>query len=155
MDPHAMVRRRLIESGIEHRLYEHEPTLTSLQAAEYRGVHPSTGAKSLVIRSKDGMALFVIPGDAQLDWKKVRAAGYRGARLADDGELLVTTGLTKGAVSPLGGLFGLPVFVDRVLTELELVRFNVASHTESVEIRGADLQLLTGATVGDYRVTSG
>ena len=70
--------------GVEYRLLHHGPTLTSLDAARERGVDAASGAKSLVIKGKDGLVLFVVPGDSQLDWKLVKAAGVRGARLATD-----------------------------------------------------------------------
>ena len=149
--PFERVVAHLDDTGVEYRLLHHGPTLTSLDAARERGVDAGSGAKSLVVKGKDGLVLFVVPGDAQLDWKRVKAAGIRGARLATDDELLAVTGLTKGSVPPLGGLFGLPVFLDRDLTERDLVRFNAGSLTDSAELRGADLATVTGATVGEYR----
>jgi Ala-tRNA(Pro) deacylase len=137
--------------GIAYRLMHHAPTLTSLEAAQIRGVDASRGAKSLVVKSKDGMALFVVPGDALLDWAAVKAAGFRKPRLADDDELLAATGLTKGSVPPFGNLFGLPVFIDDDVVEVPLVQFNAASLTDSVEIAGAELVRATDGTVGRFR----
>ena len=154
MTPFESVVAHLDELGIEYRLMHHAPTLTSLEAAQIRGVDASVGAKSLVVKSKDGMALFVVPGDALLDWSAVKAAGFRKPRLADDDELLAATGLTKGSVPPFGNLFGLPVFLDEHVVEVPLVQFNAASLTDSVELAGVELVRATGATVGRYRAAS-
>jgi Ala-tRNA(Pro) deacylase len=149
--PFERVIARLDELGIAYRLMHHAPTLTSLDAARERGVDASLGAKSLVVKSKDGFALFVVPGDALLDWGAVKGAGFRKPRLADDDELLAATGLTKGSVPPFGNLFGLPVFVDHEVTEKPLVQFNAGSLTDSVEIEGAALQRATDGTIGSFR----
>lgn len=151
MTPFERVVAHLDGLGIEYRLMHHAPTLTSLEAAEIRGVDASRGAKSLVVKSKDGMAQFVVPGDALLDWGAVKAAGFRKPRLADEDELLAATGLTKGSVPPFGNLFGLPVFIDEDVIDVPLVQFNAASLTDSVEIAGAELVRATGGTVGRFR----
>lgn len=150
MSPFERVVQHLTDAGVSFTLSHHEPTLTSAEAAAARGVDAATGAKSLVLSCRSQLLLVVIPGDRQLDWKKLAAAGFRKARFAEPDELLQATGLTKGAVPPLGNLFGLPVFMDRALTVLPLVRFNAGSLTDSAELPGDRLAALCDATVGDY-----
>jgi Ala-tRNA(Pro) deacylase len=149
-DVFARVVAHLESCGIAFRLSSHAPTLTSADAARERGVDISTGAKSLVVKHKDRLAVFVVPADRQLDWKKAKAVGFKGARFADPDELFAATGLTKGAVPPVGNVFGLAVFLDHRLTDLPVVYFNAGSLTDSVEMSGADLATATDATLGDF-----
>ena len=54
--------------------------------------------------------------------------GGKGARFADE-ELNEVAGLSKGALPPLGLLFGLRTIYDRSLLEVETVNFNAGTRT--------------------------
>jgi prolyl-tRNA editing enzyme YbaK/EbsC (Cys-tRNA(Pro) deacylase) len=144
------VVRRLSDLGLAHRVTTHVAVTTSQEAAAARGTELATGAKALFVKHREGFVLFVVPADTQLDWKKVKALGYRGARMGTDAELLEATGLVKGSVPPLGNLFGLAVRVDHRVSAQPSINFNAGSLTDSVAMRGEDLLAAAEAEEGDF-----
>ena len=137
--------------GIEYKTRAHEAVTTSAEAAAVRGVDPHTGAKALLVKSKDSFAVFVVPGDRLLDWKSVKhTLSNKSVRFATAEEMLDLTGLVKGSLPPFGNLLGLPVYMDEEMPRLPLVRFNAGSLTDSVEMPGPDLPRAADAIMGVF-----
>jgi Ala-tRNA(Pro) deacylase len=88
--------------------------------------------------------LAVLAADRKVDWKLLAPLAGKGARLATPEELVAATGVTKGAVPPLGRLFGLRTVYDESLRAVETVNFNAGTHTDSISMRREDLIRLGG-----------
>jgi prolyl-tRNA editing enzyme YbaK/EbsC (Cys-tRNA(Pro) deacylase) len=58
--------------------------------------------------------------------------------------------LTKGAVPPFGGLFGLRTIYDRSLLEVETVNFNAGTHTGSIAIPRAQMIRVGGGELAAF-----
>jgi Ala-tRNA(Pro) deacylase len=145
--------RLLDEEGVPFRLLHHAPVTTSDEAAAVRGVELRSGAKAMVVKGKDGLVLAVLAADRRIDWKLLgRLIDSREPRFATGEELMAATGLTKGAVPPLGRLFGVPTIYDESLLEVDTVNFNAGSHTDSVEMARADLVRLGGGRIAAFAV---
>jgi Ala-tRNA(Pro) deacylase len=124
---------------------------TSAEAAAVRGTDLRSGAKAMLVKTKAGFVLAVLAADRRIDWKQLAPlVGDKGARFANDDELLDATGLSKGAVPPLGNLFGLGTIYDESLLEVESVNFNAGSHTDSIAMSRADLIRIGGGEVGAF-----
>jgi Ala-tRNA(Pro) deacylase len=137
--------------GVEYRLTRHEPVTTSEEAAQVRGTELRSGAKAMLVKGKAGFVLVVLAADRRVDWKLLNPlVGGKGARFATDEELTQLTGLTKGAVPPLGVLFGLRTVYDRSLLEVETVNFNAGSRSDSVEMARADLIRVGGGELASF-----
>jgi Ala-tRNA(Pro) deacylase len=52
-----------------------------------------------------------------------------------------------GAMPPFGNLFGLPVWVDDVLTKQQAITFNAGTHREAVHLAYADFARLVQPNV--------
>src|SRR5207249_12177009 len=115
---HAKIVALLRAEGAEFRITCHEPVTTSAEAAAVRGAELPSGAKAMLVKSKTEFALVVLAADRKVDWKLLAPFVGKGARFASEEELLEATGLTKGAVPPLGVLFGLRTIYDRSLLEV-------------------------------------
>jgi Ala-tRNA(Pro) deacylase len=137
--------------------FEHEPVLTSEQAALTRpGYTLHQGAKAIIIkayRSKsDGrFVMLVFPADQKFDSIKVRESlrvkNIRFATEAEVGEL--TGGVQIGGVPPFGNLFNLEVYADPSLFLSEKVVFNAGDRGFSVAMKSADYQTLINPQVKD------
>ena len=148
---HAALVALLREEGAEFRLTHHEAVTTSAEAAAVRGTDLRSGAKAMLVKRKAGFVLTVLAADRKVDWKRLAPlVGGKGARFANDAELLEATGLSKGAVPPLGRIFGLRTIYDRSLLEVETVNFNAGTNTDSIEMRRNDLLRVGGGEVGDF-----
>jgi Ala-tRNA(Pro) deacylase len=140
----------LDSEGVEYRLTHHEPVTTSEAAAAARGVGLNTGAKAMVVKGKDGFALVVLAADRKVDWKLLAPLVGKSPRFASAEELQELTGLSKGAVPPFGGLFGLRTIYDESLLDVEWVNFNAGSHTDSVSMRREDMIRIGGGEIRSF-----
>jgi len=147
--------RRLVAlldaEGVEYRVSHHASVTTSEEAAQVRGTELRSGAKAMLVKGRAGFVLVVLAADRRVDWKLLDPlVGGKGARFATDQELAEVTGLTKGAVPPIGALFGLRTIYDRSLLDVELVNFNAGSRSDSVEMTRADLIRIGGGELSSF-----
>jgi Cys-tRNA(Pro)/Cys-tRNA(Cys) deacylase len=109
---------RLLESlGIPFALqdYEVDPDdLSALTVAKKIGMPPEQVFKTLLTTGGPNSYVFaVIPGDAELDFKKLaRAAGLRKAEMVSLKEVQPLTGYIRGGVTVFGAKKPFPIFVD-------------------------------------------
>jgi len=54
-----------------------------------------------------------------------------------------------GAMTPLGPLYGLPVYADRSLAEEKAIIFNAETHTDTARIAFADFQRAAQPVLAD------
>jgi Ala-tRNA(Pro) deacylase len=148
---HARLVALLRAAGVEFRLSRHEPVTTSAEAAAIRGADLGSGAKAMLVKGKAGLVLVVLAADRRVDWKLLAPlVGGKGARFANDEELHEATGLEKGAVPPLGSLFGLRTIYDSSLLDVETVNFNAGTRTDSIAMRRDDLIRIGGGEVATF-----
>jgi Ala-tRNA(Pro) deacylase len=150
-DVHAALVALLRAEGAEFELTHHDVVTTSVEAAAVRGAELRSGAKAMLVKGRAGFALAVLAADRKVDWKLLTPlVGGRSARFATDAELRDATGLSKGAVPPLGRLFGLRTIYDRSLLEIEVVNFNAGTHTESITMAREDLIRIGGGELAAF-----
>jgi Ala-tRNA(Pro) deacylase len=148
---HATLVSLLRTEAVEFRLTHREAVTTSAQAAAVRGAELRSGAKAMLVKSRTGFVLAVFAADRRVNWKLLAPlVGGKGARFATDEELHRATGLRKGAVPPLGVIFGLRTIYDRSLLEVETVNFNAGTHTDSITIARADLIRIGGGELAEF-----
>jgi Ala-tRNA(Pro) deacylase len=147
-DVHERLLSLLRAEGIEFRLSSHQPVTTSAEAAAVRGAELRSGAKAMLVKSKTGFVLVVLAADRRVDWKLLAPlVGGKGARFATDDELRELTGLSKGAVPPVGALFGLRTVYDRSLLDVPTVNYNAGTHSDSIAMAPDDLIRIGGGEV--------
>ena len=112
---------RYLESlGIPFELLEYEvdpEDLSAITVAKKIGMPPEQVFKTLLTTGGQGDYLFaVIPGDAELDFKKLaRAAGLRKTEMAPLKDVQPLTGYIRGGVTIFGAKKAYPVYADETL----------------------------------------
>ncbi len=112
---------RFLESlniPFELREYEVDPEdLSAVTVARKVGMPPEQVFKTLLTTGGPGSYVFaVIPGDAELDFKKLaRAASLRKAEMVPLKEVQPLTGYIRGGVTIFGARKAYPVFVDETV----------------------------------------
>jgi Ala-tRNA(Pro) deacylase len=148
---HEKLVALLRAEAVSFRLTHHDPVTTSAEAAAARGAELRSGAKAMLVKTRTGFVLTVLAADRRVDWKLLAPlVGGKGARFATDEELRGATGLSKGAVPPLGRVFGLRTIYDRSLLDVETVNFNAGTQTDSVTMDRADLIRIGGGEVAAF-----
>jgi Cys-tRNA(Pro) deacylase len=102
---------RKIPYSVKHHS---KAVFTSEEAAVERGVRLSQVVKTMLLGAGEFMAVAVLPSHRRLDTKKLkRVTGNKNLQFMDKDAIEQKTGLTVGAVSPVGcGLESFPIYVD-------------------------------------------
>src|SRR5580658_10390502 len=129
---------RFLESlgiAFELREYEVDPNdLTALTVAKKIGMPAEQVFKTLITADGRGAHVFaVIPGDAELDFKKLaRAAGLRRAEMVPLKDVQTLTGYIRGGVTIFGAKKPFPVWVDETVLLFE--RISVSAGTRGTQL---------------------
>ena len=156
--PSYDLTRELERKHVDYEVIPHRRTEAAKDEATAIGVEPRQVAKTVVLLTDTGYIRTVLPASERLDLHKVRELLGDGkqTRLATESELASVYPMFElGAVPPFGGPAGDQVIVDRRLAERESVVLEAGSHSESVQMRTADLLILTAATIADLAADAG
>jgi Cys-tRNA(Pro)/Cys-tRNA(Cys) deacylase len=129
---------RFLESlgiAFELREYEVDPEdLSALTVAKKIGMPAEQVFKTLLTTGGTGIYVFaVIPGDAELDFKKLaRAAGLRKAEMVSLKDVQPLTGYIRGGVTVFGARKAYPVFVDE--TAILFDKISVSAGTRGTQL---------------------
>ena len=129
---------RFLESlGIpfELREYEVDPEdLSAITVAKKIGMPAEQVFKTLLTSGGSGVYVFaVIPGDAELDFKKLaRASGLRKTEMAPLKDVQPLTGYLRGGVTIFGARKPYPVFVDE--TAILFDQISVSAGTRGTQL---------------------
>ncbi|RAJ08241.1 Cys-tRNA(Pro)/Cys-tRNA(Cys) deacylase [Chitinophaga skermanii] len=113
---------RMLDSlhiSYEVRTYEvHEDHLSAVDVAESIGIEPERLFKTLVLKGNiDPYIVAVIPGNAQLDLKKIaKHSGNKNCDMLPMKDLLAVTGYIRGGCSPIGMKKQFPTYIEELAT---------------------------------------
>ncbi|MDI9847797.1 YbaK/EbsC family protein [Rhodoblastus sp. 17X3] len=94
-------------------LIEHQPTKDTMSAAEVCRVYPDCLAKAVVVRSRGGYLLAVLPASQRISLSRLQLALGQPCTLATEGELdRLFDDCTHGAVPAIGECYGLDVVAE-------------------------------------------
>jgi Cys-tRNA(Pro)/Cys-tRNA(Cys) deacylase len=108
----------------ELREYEVDPEdLSAITVANKVGMPPEQVFKTLLTTGGPGQFAFaVIPGDAELDFKKLaRVAGLRKAEMVALKEVQPLTGYIRGGVTVFGAKKAYPVYLDETAILFDVI----------------------------------
>jgi Cys-tRNA(Pro)/Cys-tRNA(Cys) deacylase len=146
--------RELKARDIPHRLFRHPGPVASLQqAAEERSQAPEQVIRSIVFRVGEGEFVMVLmAGEQQVSWRSLRRyLGQSRLTMANEDELIESTGYRAGAVTPFGLPRPMRVLADEAVFEPEEVSIGSGERGLTVILRAADLRrALPGAEIGSY-----
>ena len=129
---------RFLESlsiAFELREYEVDPEdLSAITVAKKIGMPAGQVFKTLLTTAgADGHLFAVIPGDAELDFKKLaRAAGLRKAEMVSLKDVQPLTGYIRGGVTIFGAKKAFPVYVDETVVLFD--RISVSAGTRGTQL---------------------
>jgi Cys-tRNA(Pro)/Cys-tRNA(Cys) deacylase len=146
---------RLLDSlGLAYELRPYEVDLEDLSAgnvAKKIGLPIEQVYKTLLTQTPTGEHLFaVIPGDAELDPKKLaQAAGAKKIELAPLKEVEPLTGYLRGAVTVLAAKKPFPAFADETIELHDLISVSAGQRGLQIFINPVDYLKATDAALFD------
>lgn len=155
---HERIKNLLEEAQIPFCLRLHRdfpvPIRNPADFAKALGYEPDRIAKTILLRNqaRTVFCIATLPAKCRLNFGAI-VDGLQSGRLelASPEELNELLGYPPTSVSPLGAV-GIPVFVDRQLSECETVLVGAGSVGEEIEIAPEHLISVTEATVADLVV---
>jgi Cys-tRNA(Pro)/Cys-tRNA(Cys) deacylase len=141
----------------ELRAYEVDPDdLTALSVARKIGLPPEQVFKTLLTQTSEKEHLFaVVPGDSELDLKKLAAAaGVRKAELAPLKEVEPLTGYIRGGVTVLAAKKPFRAFADETIELWDVISVSAGQRGLQLILSPADYLRATAAALADLTKTS-
>lgn len=152
----------LIAAGIPHEVFTYQHTAGKrsfgAEAVEQLAnggpgdVCPDQVLKTLVLATRHGLAVAVLPVPATLSLKAAAAAlGCSTAAMADPAAAQRSTGYVLGGISPFGQRTMLPTVVDASALSFDRVLCSAGRRGWDVAVSPSDLITLTKARTADIR----
>ena len=136
----------------ELRTYEVDPEdLTAMSVARKIGLPPEQVFKTLLTEANTGEHFFaVIPGDSELDLKKLaQAAAVKKVELVALKSVEPLTGYVRGGVTVLAAKKPFPAYVDDTIELFDVVSVSAGTRGTQVLLSPADYLRATGATLAE------
>jgi Cys-tRNA(Pro)/Cys-tRNA(Cys) deacylase len=148
---------RLLDSlGIAYEVqtYEVDPDdLSAISVARKLGMPAEQVFKTLLTRAATGAAAHffaVIPGDAELDLKKLaHAADVKKVELASLKDVEPLTGYVRGGVTVMAARTPFPAFADETIELHDAISVSAGQRGTQLVLAPADYLRATGATLAD------
>ncbi len=146
---------RILESlAIPYTLQEYEvdpDNLSAIAVARKIGLPVEQVFKTLLTTTgPDQYAFAVIPGDAELDFKKLaRAAGARKAEMVSLKEVQPLTGYIRGGVTVFGAKKDFPAFADETIELFDFISVSAGQRGVQILLAPQDYLRVAQATVAD------
>jgi Cys-tRNA(Pro)/Cys-tRNA(Cys) deacylase len=136
----------------ELRGYELDPDdLTAISVARKIGLPPEQVFKTLLSQTSTGEHLFaVIPGDAELDLKKLAyAADAKKAELASLKDVEPLTGYIRGGVTVMAARKPFPAYADETIELHDVISVSAGQRGLQLLLSPADYLHATNARLAD------
>jgi Cys-tRNA(Pro)/Cys-tRNA(Cys) deacylase len=152
---------RFLETlGIHFELQEYEvdpEDLSAIAVAKKIGMPPEQVFKTLLTTGGPGVYVFaVVPGDAELDFKKLaRAAGLRKAEMAPLKDVQPLTGYIRGGVTVFGAKKPYPVFVDETVILFDRISVSAGARGTQLILSPDDYLRAAEAQTADLTKSAG
>jgi Ala-tRNA(Pro) deacylase len=147
--PTNKLREFLDSQRVKYVTVSHSPAYTAQEIAASAHVRGKDMAKTVMITLDGRMAMAVLPASRKVGFDLLReASGTENVQLASERAFSdMFPGCEVGAMPPFGNLYGMDVYVSRMLAEDTEIAFNAGSHTELVRMAYEDFVRLVNPKV--------
>ena len=141
--PVKMLKEFLDSQKVRYVSMTHSPAFTSQEIAAAAHVSGRQMAKTVIVKVNNGLAMVVVPANAQVNFAKLRDFIGSAVDLASESEFKDKfAGCEVGAMPPFGNLYNMPVYLSDELVGQEHIIFNAGSHSELMQVAYADFDRL-------------
>ena len=150
--PTARIREFLDDHGIRYEVIHHARAFTAQRTAQTAHSPGGEVAKTVVVKLDGRLALAVVPASENIRLRRLaKVAGANHVELASEAEFAAAfPDCEVGAMPPLGGLYGMEVWVDVFLTRDKEIAFNAGSHTEMIRMPYREFESLVRPRVAEF-----
>ena len=146
--------RFLDSHGVHYEIREYEVDpgeFSAILVAEKIGLPAEQVFKTLLCVTGDREHLFaVVPGDAELDFKKLaHAAGVRKVEMVSLKEVQPLTGYVRGGVTVFGAKTNFPVYADETVELFDVISVSAGARGVQIVLSPADYLRASKAALAD------
>jgi Ala-tRNA(Pro) deacylase len=137
---------------IPYQTLDHSVAYTAREVAESLHVPAQMFAKVVVVKADGRFVMAVLPSSWQVDLKRLEEVlAFPHVRLATEEELAnLFPDCEIGTMPPFGNLYGMPVYVDELLTQDEEIVFDAGTHAGAIKLRYRDFADLVRPQVAEF-----
>jgi Ala-tRNA(Pro) deacylase len=147
----AKLKTLLDEQHAHYEVIPHPYAVTAQRAAQVEHVPGKLHAKVVMVDAGGKLIMTVCPSCSRLDLIKLESVVGKPVRLARETEFKGSfPDCETGAMPPFGELYGVPVYVDKELTESGEFVFEAGTHTDAVKMRYADFEKIAHPRVAEF-----
>ena len=150
------LKKFLKDNKVKFKSFKHDEVFTTQEVAASQHVPGNRMVKTVVVKLDGQPALAVVPAPRMIDFAKLKkVAGAKKGELASEKDIHdCIPDCEVGTMTPLGPLYGIPVYADTALSGEKDIFFNAESHTDTLQIAFGDFQRITELTMGDISASS-
>jgi Ala-tRNA(Pro) deacylase len=138
--------------NIPYGVVRHPAAYKAREVSENLHVPAKMFAKVVVVKTDVRFVMAVLPSSWLVDLKRLEEVlDLPHVRLATEDELAnLFPDCEIGSMPPFGNLYGLPVYVDELLTRDDEIYFDAGTHTEAFKLRYRDFADLVHPQVAEF-----
>jgi Cys-tRNA(Pro)/Cys-tRNA(Cys) deacylase len=146
--------RILDSNNILYKLFEYEFNEDEIDAVsvanKINAPHDQVFKTLVTVGDKTGVAVFVIPGNSELNLKKAASAsGNKNIEMIKVKDLLALTGYIRGGCSPVGMTKKYPTFIEETSQLFDEIYISSGIRGMQMLLSPSDLAALTEAQFSD------
>jgi Ala-tRNA(Pro) deacylase len=139
------ITKFLEKIGIKYETIVHRTVYTAYDKAATLRILEKTIGKTLILKMDKNYVIVLIPGNKNLDKDKFRkAAKVKSADFVKEAWLKKNfKGIKLGSIPPFGGLWKMPIFIDKELLKNQKIIVNSGIYEQSFKIKTSDLKKMS------------
>ncbi len=152
--PAQKLKQMLDQHNIKYISINHSPAYTARETAASTFVPRREFAKTVIVDLDGEEVMAVVSASRHVDLAALRElAAADSARLAGEDEFKARfPDCEPGAMPPFGSLYGMRIYVDTMVTEVDDLCFNAGSHEQILRMECADYLELEKPVVGNIAI---
>jgi Ala-tRNA(Pro) deacylase len=142
----------LKHNSVQYEVIEHAPAFSAHEVAVVSHIPEKDLAKTLIVNTDGKYCMMVVPADHRLNDHLLHdLLKAKHIHLASEEDLQqLFPDCEIGAMPPFGNLYALPVYVDKTLSDDEVIVFNACSHTKSIRLKMYDYMRLVKPMIAEF-----
>jgi len=148
----SRIRDFLDSENVPYEELRHEPAFTGQEVAHTLHLSGKRCAKTVVLSGDGRLVMAVLPASNRLNLQDLRVAmEVTHLEMLPESELIrLFPDCERGAVPPLGRLYGMNVWVDRTISDSELIVFCAGTHEDCIRMKYSDFAKLAMPRVSRF-----
>lgn len=136
---------------IPYAMIFHAPANSAQMTAAAMHLPGKEVAKAVALRAGDREILAVLPASYRINFKKLSAIAGAEVRLMEEDEFSeVFPDCERGVIPPFGELYGVPIYLDKVLAEDSEIILSAGTHSDCVRMGNVDFMRLAEPQVCSF-----